>query len=540
MFPSVPMADTHSNAERRIFELLARSELGESASGFHSINLPRHEYKVAGELDFVVVTPQWLLVLEVKGGRVARRDGLWEFTDRFGEVHRNSEGPFRQAQSAMHSLRARLVERFGVRDVGRVAVGYAVVLPDVRFDISSVEWEDDVVIDAARLRGYHDLAQILSEVGDYWRGKIGVRGEVDGRLAHRIQTYLRPDFERVGSLVVDVESIDRVFERLTEEQYRYIDVIDHHERLVLEGGAGTGKTFLAAEAARRHAAGGADVAFICSSPHLRRFLAPRLERPRISVFEFPPPTGTHEVLIVDEGQDFLTLDRLAILDGCVAGGLAEGTWRFFMDSNNQASLDEPMDPEAQALLRSMPSVVEGHLTRNCRNTSEIAIQTRLSTGADIGVAMAGHGPPVEFVFHESADEAALALDHMISSLVSDDADPGSITVLSEWITDPIVEKYRQVARHAIDELALGNAQRWPPRHVTLGSISSFKGLENLHVFVVAPGGPSEARTRSLLYVAMTRARAHLVMLVPSAIRPDFETVAAAHLGSVLGDIDHAS
>ncbi len=58
------------------------------------------------------------LVVEVKGGRLARRDGLWTFTNRYGETTSKREGPFEQARSAMFALRDALEKRIPGLDHG--------------------------------------------------------------------------------------------------------------------------------------------------------------------------------------------------------------------------------------------------------------------------------------------------------------------------------------------------------------------------------------------------------------------------------------
>lgn len=41
----------------------------------HSLGLPKHQSKIYGEIDFVVVCDRGVACLEIKGGRVECRDG---------------------------------------------------------------------------------------------------------------------------------------------------------------------------------------------------------------------------------------------------------------------------------------------------------------------------------------------------------------------------------------------------------------------------------------------------------------------------------
>lgn len=77
MIPAQPLA-TGSKAEYRVFDQLRQAFSTPDRNGWfaiHSLNLPRHEYKRFGEIDFVLCGPEGLFVLEVKGGASPARMG---------------------------------------------------------------------------------------------------------------------------------------------------------------------------------------------------------------------------------------------------------------------------------------------------------------------------------------------------------------------------------------------------------------------------------------------------------------------------------
>ena len=87
--------DIKSNAEKKMYEILQELDI-EDAYVLHSLGLPRHQSKIYGEIDFVVVCKRGIACLEIKGGRVECREGMWFFTDRYGVERQKSEGPFAQ------------------------------------------------------------------------------------------------------------------------------------------------------------------------------------------------------------------------------------------------------------------------------------------------------------------------------------------------------------------------------------------------------------------------------------------------------------
>jgi len=54
MIPPVVSDKTKSDAEREVFNLLKATELGGRSYALHSLNISEHDYKLVGELDFVV------------------------------------------------------------------------------------------------------------------------------------------------------------------------------------------------------------------------------------------------------------------------------------------------------------------------------------------------------------------------------------------------------------------------------------------------------------------------------------------------------
>ena len=91
MLPPFVAESTQSAAERKLFVVM-RDELSDEWTVLHSLGSTLHDRKPWAEIDFVLVGPAGVYCLEVKGGRVARRDGRWEYTNRFGAVSTNREG----------------------------------------------------------------------------------------------------------------------------------------------------------------------------------------------------------------------------------------------------------------------------------------------------------------------------------------------------------------------------------------------------------------------------------------------------------------
>jgi Nuclease-related domain/AAA domain/UvrD-like helicase C-terminal domain len=537
MTPSVPL-DTESRGEKTIFELLEASDLGPHARAFHSLNISEHDYKLCGELDFVVLCPDGLFVLEVKSGRVALRDGLWTYTDRYGRGHTNTEGPFRQGRSGMFALRDRLRSDLPRAATAGLVFGHAVVFPGTEFPHASAEWTPAMVIDAEKLRGRRDLTEPLQELIAYWSAKTRGAAKVAPSRLDLIGGFLRPDFDKVPSLRHRADQMYTAMERLTEEQYRQLDLVEESDRVVCAGGAGTGKTFLAAEIARRDAAHGDRVLLTCKSRVLACFLRDRLrEHGQIDVVAYSDTVGItrrYDVLVVDEAQDLLEFENLDHFSTLVEDGLEGGRWRFFYDANNQSSLSGRFDPEALAYLRSLAGAA-GSLRRNCRNTKSIVTQTRLVTRADLGNPAAGIGEPVDYAYWaDKADETAM-LERHLRELLDNDVPPGEISVISPLPFErSCVAHMRTKWRRRIHVIDPNAEFEWPIDEISFATVADFKGLENQFISLVdVDAVAGEGRTRAVLYVAMSRARAGLWIAVRKDLEEQLEAIKRLNLADVL-------
>ncbi len=521
MVPSSPY-DTGSQAEKRIFDRLRRA-FDDRWVACHSLKPTRHPHKRFPEIDFVVCGPEGLCVLEVKGGQVACHEGVWRYENRYGRTVESWEGPFRQAETALHGLMEDLRAGLPAGVVDRFTIGYGVVFPDCDFGGEGAEWDRAMVADA---RVSRDLEGWLRRLFTYWRRRRGSVSIPDDETLRTLQEYLRPDVdtrrrEEEAPLVDQVEDAWRRVERFTEDQMRMADVAEANPRVLCAGGAGTGKTFLAERLARRWADAGAQIAVVCRSPWLRHFLASRLSAPGLTVSLIDgvrldcrrAGLTRFDALIVDEGQDLFEKRCLETLDGVLGGGLDSGRWCWFHDLNNQ-SLTHRFESEAKEHLESL-APVRMPLRINCRNTRVILEWIQDELDADLGVRGAGAGPAVRCQTAENRRDSAERAAREIRELVDvGGLTPGSVTILSPLdladssIAEMPVDAARRIRR--LDEYSMRNP---PVDKVGFARIDEFKGLENEAIVVVDLPAPSGAGgNEAAHYVAMSRARSVLSLI----------------------------
>lgn len=507
--------ETESNAEIKVFDLLASAEFPDHhPKGFHSLLLTHHEQKRVGEADFVILSIYGLFVLEVKGGSIKLEDGKWTTTGKNGA--NKIQDPFHQANTAVHAISNKVNDFLGSKKQ-RFAIGYGVVFPDCKFSQYGAEWDREMVCDRDDMCNFNHW---LRSLFNYWHDRpnndmLLTQSDVDA-----FSLFLRPSFELIQPLFDQVKQVENSSVRLTEEQYHYVDIAMDNQRVICSGGAGTGKTFLAAEMARRMLNDDKNVLLVCKSSWLRHYLTTRIPSDKLIVATISSVASAmrraefdaFDVLIVDEGQDLLNFEDLHQLNHLVSGGFKEGQWYFFHDSNNQSNLLSSLEPDALDWLKSQSNPTNLKLRVNCRNTTNIlgAIQSELQ--CDVGKPTLVGGPEV-IEYRDGREGMTEKLEALLGELQSSELNMGTITILSSvQKRKSIVADLSYEVQNVISELDDYKVRKMPFAGITFAQIKDFKGLENDVIILVDMPHPDTLTTNdstALHYVGMSRARAML-------------------------------
>ncbi|MCZ8135518.1 MAG: AAA family ATPase [Porphyrobacter sp.] len=535
-----------SAAERRVFGFLSEVGFSSYDIALHSLNIGHHDYKRWGEADFFLIGRRGILLLEVKGGRVACKDGIWEFTNRYNETNRKKEGPAEQAKSAYFSLENNYLNPKFYRELHGVARGWAVAFTDIprlANDASTQlpEHPDEITAYEEDCKGHNSFKKFLARAYDHWASKQRNPVELTPQLVKAISDSLRPNFERIPSLNSQLRDVEQRLYRFTDEQYEKLDAIAENERILVTGGAGTGKTFVAAACARYEAAEGRSVLFLTRSSYLAGFLTNQGFPKGVTVatidevLRLRDAGQTWDVLVVDEGQDLCSLECIDLVDGVLTGGWEGGRWRWFGDPNYQVSSSFPVDKDCLDYLKSKGVVT--NLKNNIRNAGKIVEAIKLLAGADVGKPSSK--PDSGIVDLQLADTESgilpLAAAAVRKWLSEDDQLPrNSIAMLVPCSTEigkaVALLASKNVRSEALSKRALtGN----PRDCVLVATIEDFKGLERPLVCVAGLG--QEHGLASSAYKAISRAN-HGLTLVATRDSISKLTGSAASQGGAKGKI----
>lgn len=586
MIPPLAAADA-PKGEKQLFAKLRDDPNARDWLVLHSFDIRRHVARAEGEADMVIVVPSLgVLCIEVKGCGVVRDGGLWTYS--YNPPKTSTVGPFRQASQAAHSIRQYLA----LKDSSLASLVFhsAVLFTEVDFADKSLEWEPWQIIGRTEFLR-QPISSLVTRVLETAHSQCRSRKPVPAwygsqsrptlRQLETVLRLMRPDFEYTASTRNDVELAEAEIRRFTDEQFEAIDHLEDNRRVLFKGPAGTGKTFLAIEAARRAVRGGRSVALLCFNSLLASWLKHEAEsiaqeaKARslsfyvgsfsglmLSIAKIDVPATanqefwgvelpmravdamladgrdvpTFELLLVDEAQDLLSEPLLDVMELLLSGGLGSGCWAMFGDFERQAIYADKGATLGLDRLRNRTadSVSTYRLRINCRNATRIAEAVTITSGMSPGysrILNTADSADVEPVFYRSPSHQGDLLLATIAKLLKSFA-PAEIVVLSMR-----ADASSCVARQARDQAGWHFASyREEPGDgaaIRYSSVHAFKGLEAAAVVLTDIEAIEDDQAKALLYVGMSRARIRLHVLMHERLRSSYDSMLDAGLKAAL-------
>ena len=236
-----------------------------------------------------------------------------------------------------------------------------------------------------------------------------------------------------------------------------------------------------------------------------------------------------DTLVVDEAQDLVCPENLAIFSSLVRGGLAGGRWSMFGDFTRQAiyATAGSADGEKNAinmLHEFAPSFPIVPLKVNCRNTRQIGEETALLSGFELLPYRLANvdGLAVDYRYWKNRSEEADQLVKTISMLLAEGVKPNDIVVLAPVRFESSVASTIG-GRTSIPVSEFRDVHKANKNCITFSTVHAFKGMESPTVILCDFSDILGDEQRSLLYTGMSRARSHLVVLLSEktkALMPD--------------------
>ena len=557
MMPSYTSEKTPPG-EKLVFGMLAGGP--DEWTIIHSLDVAPWNEGRRTEIDFVVIMPETgMLCIEVKSQENIEYDGeRWSPAS----IKRN---PFSQALDGRYALIRGLFGTTQMRGLLpeqiRFPVAHCVIFPKSPFELHlNLSVKDYELIDSRAFRAFARAAEFCTSLQARFDKSIA-----DDPNLRRISKRLTPDQvetivkcclpiqKRRSSLREEIAQREKDMEEVLLTRQKIIFELAHdNNRLVISGGAGTGKTLIAMELARRLAESGAEtsqrVGLLCFNQLVGDWMEDELKNdgtlpPNLIVgralrvlakmagIDIPssPPDEFWETilpgrleekltdpgfksdacfdyLILDEAQDILARPHVwNILTQFMVGGLGGSNFVLFGDLDHQVLADTSKLAESLQSLRNSGYFTRFRLRENCRNYKIVGdTAVRLSGLSAKRIydgfrRTGGSAQNFDLMFYESDQDQEKLLRDLRSSLRTKGWKPSEISILSFCAESKSLAK--RVAEH---DHSLQPA--WMKSSATsYTSIHSFKGMENQIIILTDVVVDGKDIQRNLFYTGMTRA-----------------------------------
>ena len=515
-FPKLELISNDTPHSERIVLRAFEKALSDEFHIYHSFSFVEKKGRLKeGEADLIIFHRRLgLLILEVKGGEISIENGQWFSENRFGK--HPIKNPFDQARKAKHAL----LDKIKKKTNDYVDIGCGVCFPNSTLP-PSISLPMDVVresvIDSALLLNPEKCSKAIEKLFAEWNQELS-KSTADS-IQHHI---LAPTFRLIPNPKLSIQETDEKFLQLTEEQYQLLDWLEEQNQVVIKGSAGTGKTLLLLEKARRLSDEGFSVLILCFNIKLSEYLkavtqhqplihadhfhgfcefaAHKMNIPfvapenndiaRVFYEETAPEllltaieTGVisaFDAVLIDEGQDFNEAWWIPISSAMKPSG-----WFYIF-----------YDPKQNVFARDVHfpmATKEYPLTKNCRNTLNITqwlCEINTSAAEPKQGSPEGESPVIQHWknYDEQFEQVKACLNELVAKGFS----------LSDVI---ILTPYRKEKSQLY---ALLNDKQFADLHIE--SIMKFKGLEARIVLVCDLGINDFAKRSDMLFTGASRAQ----------------------------------
>lgn len=505
------------------------NQLPEDYYVFHSFEIVtiKGSQVLESETDFVIFHPKkGLICLEAKAGQVKYDNGYWQY----GSGKRMKyDGPYIQAKRNKWFLKEYMVEHGLEYECNNCKKLHAVWFPDVpefNFRGTTLPGEGDLRI-TLTADSFGHIQECIDKIFEFEGQDKCVTNLSEKSVQKILERALAPSFNLISLQQVEQERNKNVFKRMLREQVALLNYLDEQNNAIINGLAGTGKTVMAVEKARRHSEKDEKVLFLCYNAFLNEHLRETYSYPHVSYYTvaglsqklcekvdykalqeklikmFLEGTFPYQHVIIDEGQDFgkEEIDEVEIIEllrgNAINNEEKNGTFYLFYDKNQmvQSKKAPKYIEEADCKLT---------LYRNCRNTENIALTSLRLLGSEKVPKLypdAVMGDLPEIGFCSTKEETITLLNSEIDKYI--DAGYNSITILTCKTEESSI----------ISDCCKDSKYNYKRGYVKFTTCRKFKGLESDVIIVVDIDKATFVEEgEQLMYVGSSRARFKLTCI----------------------------
>jgi hypothetical protein len=529
----------------------------------HSLDLAPFNRMKRTEIDFLIIIPDiGLLCVEVKSHKEIGFDGQNWYPESV------KKSPFQQAMDARYALQRRLSSELALwKDV---PVIHCCIFPNANFSVPrNLSIQPFEIMDKRRFRSLNLPDEFCSTLRGMAEKLINSDPQIKPLKKSLSEMQIRqfiefcyPVRKRCPENAEEIRERGKELEsKLRIQQAPVLKLTDWNSRILMDGGAGTGKTLIGLEIARRKARQGKRTGFLTFNRLVGQWAQAQLALTKnplliagpvnsilVNMFDIKVPKDPcttfwadillkiqddltrpgpqHEAmfdcLVIDEAQDFLGRpDLLETIELLLKGGFENGEYLLMGDFRNQVlTYDrEVIDTKLNQLRRYSTC---WKLDENCRNYTAIGNLAITLSDANkqtySGYMRSGGGlKSFELAIYSDINDEIGRIEKFVSHILKEGFRAQDITFLS----------YGSISKSCFEQMSdksnlklQSASENKRPNYIEYSTAHAFKGLENKVIVLTDVELDSIHANRNRFYTAITRATEQVLVLCSERSKPD--------------------
>lgn len=499
------------------------NELSDDYIVFHSVrwNENKRKYWIFGEADYIIFHKKFgILCLEVKSGGMTSRNGrLYQINRK--TLEEKEITPMEQAEKSKYFFRSLIsskIEKFNVN----IPIYAMVWLTDAKKNDLEGALPSEYQL-GSNVFFYDDMSDVNQTLSKCFAAYHTTFNKYSKQVVKEVIDIIAPTFNIFPSASTLIEQNQYHFDRMTGQQANLLDYLDEQKEAAIQGGAGTGKTILGIEKARRLSKK-EKVVFLCYNRFLADSLRERYseELPNVTFttllymvtkalkrraeekdvheflnnYEEYPNDWYYKSVIIDEGQDFTDESLMSMK---TIASINDGSFYVFYDRNQLVQ----RKTDLQWLYEMDCQLV---LSINCRNTLNIAETSSNPIGvSNIKMRTMIEGRVPEYFNAKNREELIMWLENRVKYYTSQGVMKKEIVILTtKTEKKSILSDVKKIGPYVL-------VNEKDNKNILFTSARKFKGLESSVVILIDIDSElfETKKARRVFYVAASRAKTFL-------------------------------
>ncbi len=532
IFPSEFPNNSNDYSNESKFYYRFKTEMTKEFTIYYSLKLITPDIPMR-EIDFLIISPNLILCIELKNGKWRYRDSKWEFYNRRiklweSYVDKPYKDPIDQILSARKILQNFLNNHNTFQDPVPESYFKTCIffLKNDSADFSHFKKGSEKIIGKSVLKNPKiKLASIIHELEDKTLPSL------DPNTLHNLHSIIRLNLNFALGIQKKKHNQESEMIALSKEQYSILTNPRQKSRSIVLGVPGSGKTIVALEQANRLQLEGVKTLFLSTRTLLTSVQDQISNWDNITVISIEKNSSTNmlsnlkkehfEFVILDSSEEYLDPQLVEKLDLLLEGGWKDGSWLIMGDLSSSIILADYQISIERIKIFALKSV---RWLENIRTPKKVYEQACILGRKEMSTSLLRDITGIQYASFENTGEFYQKLEWAIHFGIRElKIDPEDIMIISldqeskiDTIKNSSLHFSSRLSIHNFDEHFIIEDKNH--KSISIACLDEFLGREAKYVIVIGFRNFNDPIYWDSHYQALTRCTKACTILFPIELK----------------------